>query len=118
MIDSSKEESIIMRKLTARVRDDWKPKEFIIEPTNERLIPSAGMEAVLNYFDQSYISRFFLKSLPERNSNASCGRKTYGYLFLYNFLEGNDSIEDMEEFAEDYFALEYFQGDIPCPKAC
>jgi hypothetical protein len=107
-----------MREKTHRVTENWSPKKFIYEKTDERLIPNAGIEAVLWNFDQSILSKELLKTLPARQGNSSCGSKTYGYMFILGFLNGWDSIDDLEELQGDYWAKEFFEDKIPCPKAC
>lgn len=76
----------------------WKLKKIRLVPTKEKLTQAAGLGPMLEVFDESSISKEFVKSLPERVSPRSLGSYRLGLLQIASFLYGHDCLEDLEEF--------------------
>lgn len=82
-------------------QQDFQPKILPFKVSKTQLTSAAGLNTLIDAFDNSTLKDEFIKCLPERSSPRSQGSYRLGLIQLSSFMFGHDCIEDLERFRLD-----------------
>jgi hypothetical protein len=97
-------------------KQEWRPRYIKLIPTKEKLTDAVGLGSMVEVFDHSSLSKDFAVCLPKRTSPNSYGSYRLGLIQVSSFLYGHDSLDDLEEFAEDPALEAIMRGETAAPK--
>lgn len=99
-----------------RLHHDFQPEFLKILATKDQLTSNAGLQLLIEAFDQSPWKDQFNSCLPERVSPRSKGAYRLGLTQVASFVKGHDCIEDLEKFRKDPALGSMLKGEACAPR--
>jgi hypothetical protein len=102
--------------LAMRLQHDFQPDFLRILTTKDQLTSNAGLQLLMEAFDQSPWKDQFQACLPERVSPRSKGAYRLGLTQVASFVKGHDCIEDLDKFRKDPALGSMLKGEACAPR--